>query len=146
MSVVGSFLIQTFCLFLGPVSHLHPLTPSSLPTTCRTDPSSTYSTRARVSNLLPCTCIKWKRMKFVFSLLSLFRPQITMAEDCYCKDGGHCTPILTPCLPSSSVFVVPFLSSGGRPKPSSEVCLGHCQRHGFPPHLRTNGFTALPQQ
>lgn len=46
---IGFFLIQTFCLFLGPVSHLHHLTPSSLLTTCHTDRCSTYSTKALVS-------------------------------------------------------------------------------------------------
>lgn len=50
--LIGFFLIQTFCLFLGPVSHLHPLTPSSLLTTCHMDRSSTYSTKALVSRFM----------------------------------------------------------------------------------------------
>lgn len=50
--LIGFFLIQTFCLFSGPVSHLHPLTPSSLLTTCHMDRSSTYSTKALVSRFM----------------------------------------------------------------------------------------------
>lgn len=49
---IGFFLIQTFCLFLGPVSHLHHLTPSSLLTTCHMDRCSTYSTKALVSRFI----------------------------------------------------------------------------------------------
>lgn len=49
---LGFFRIQTFCLFLGPVSHLHHLTLSSLLTTCHTDRSSTYSTKALVSRFM----------------------------------------------------------------------------------------------
>lgn len=49
LSCLGFFLIQTFCLFLGPVSHHHHLTPSSLLTTCHMDRCSTYSTKALVS-------------------------------------------------------------------------------------------------
>lgn len=49
---IGFFPIQTFCLFLGPVSHLHHLTPSSLLTTCHTDRCSTYSTKALVSRFI----------------------------------------------------------------------------------------------
>lgn len=47
--------------------------------------------------------------------------------------------LLSPPVPS-------FLSPGGRPEPGREVRAGHSERHGFPPHLGANGFTALPQQ
>lgn len=113
---VGSFLIQTFFLFSGPVRHLHPLTPSSSPITCPTDLFSTYYTRALVSSL--CKLLNWKSpaaLEFAGLQFSLLSPS-------------------------------PVISSGGRPKPSGEVCAGHRQRHGFPPHLGTDGFTALPQQ
>lgn len=46
----------------------------------------------------------------------------------------------------SSPPVLSFLSPGGRPEPGREVRAGHSERHGFPPHLGTNGFTTLPQQ
>lgn len=52
----------------------------------------------------------------------------------------------TPLSRLSNPVFISFISSGSWPKPSSEVCTGHCQRHGFSPHLRANGATALPQQ
>jgi len=90
---IGFFLIQTFCLFWGPVSQLHPLPPSPSPTTCPMDPCSTSCTRAPV-----CTWIYIQSGHFFF-----FLQHQSMPEDCYCR---WMTSSIQPFSSSPSALVV----------------------------------------